>query len=121
MVSHNKEADQTVKTQHFPAGKTLTGLPSNANIHVYTSTSNKTLKAKKKGEDHGCIAYIPILDIIETRDIILSNNIYDVQRHGYTDRHDLYYNRLIKPVKQFFSCRTLYIYTYIAYLFICCF
>ena len=24
MVSHNKEADQTVKTQHFPAGKTLT-------------------------------------------------------------------------------------------------
>ena len=23
MVSHNKEADQTVKAQHFPAGKTL--------------------------------------------------------------------------------------------------
>ena len=32
MVSHNKEADQTVKTQPLPAGKTLTGLPSNANI-----------------------------------------------------------------------------------------
>ena len=32
MVSHNKEADQTVKTQHFPEGKTLTGLPSNTNI-----------------------------------------------------------------------------------------
>ena len=32
MVSRKKEADQTVKTQHFPAGKTLTGLPSNANI-----------------------------------------------------------------------------------------
>ena len=32
MVSHNKEADQTVKTQYFPAGKTLTGLPSHANI-----------------------------------------------------------------------------------------
>ena len=32
MVSHNKEADQTVKTQHFLAGKILTGLPSNANI-----------------------------------------------------------------------------------------
>ena len=25
MVSHNKEADQTVKTQNFPASKTLTG------------------------------------------------------------------------------------------------
>ena len=32
---------------------------------------------------HGCIAYIPILDIVETRDIILSNNISGVQRHGY--------------------------------------
>ena len=32
MVSHSKDADQTVKTQHFPAGKTLTGLPSNAHI-----------------------------------------------------------------------------------------
>ena len=32
MISHNKEADQTVKTQNFPAGKTLTGIPSNANI-----------------------------------------------------------------------------------------
>ena len=36
-VSHNKEAGQTVKTQHF-------------------------LKANKKGEEHSCIAYIPILD-----------------------------------------------------------
>ena len=43
----------------------------------------KTLKANKKGEGHGCIAYIPILDLVETRDIILSNNICDVQRHGY--------------------------------------
>ena len=32
MVSHNKETDQTVKTQTFPAGKTFTGIPSNANI-----------------------------------------------------------------------------------------
>ena len=32
MVSHNKEADQTVKTQNFPAGKTYTGIRSNANI-----------------------------------------------------------------------------------------
>ena len=38
-VSHNKEADQTVKTQHFLAGKTLISLPSNANIQ--TSISNK--------------------------------------------------------------------------------
>ena len=45
--------------------------------------SNKNLKANKKGEDHGCIAYIPILDIVETRDIILSNNICDGQRHWY--------------------------------------
>ena len=55
MASHNKEADQTVKMQHFPADKTLTGLPSNA--------------------------YIPILDIVETRDIIISKNICNV--HGY--------------------------------------
>ena len=34
----------------------------------------------RSGEDHGCIAYIPILDIVETRDIILSNNICDVCR-----------------------------------------
>ena len=32
MVSHNKEADQTVKTQNYPAGKTFTGIPTNANI-----------------------------------------------------------------------------------------
>ena len=32
MVSHNKEAGQIVKTQRFPADKTLIGLPSNANI-----------------------------------------------------------------------------------------
>ena len=32
MVSHNKEADQIVKTQNFPAGKTFTGIRSNANI-----------------------------------------------------------------------------------------
>ena len=40
-VSQNKEADQTVKTQHF-------------------------LKANKKGEEHVSIAYIPILDRGET-------------------------------------------------------
>ena len=64
----------------------------------------KNLKANKKGEYHGCIAYIPILGIVETRDILLSNNICDVQRHGYmlnTMQADLYYNRLLKPVKQF--------------------
>ena len=42
MVSHNKEADETVKTQHFPAGK----------IHV-TSILNKISKSlianKKRG------------------------------------------------------------------------
>ena len=63
MLSNNKEADQTVKTQHSPTGKTLTGFPSNANIYS--------------------IAYIPILDIVETRDIILLNNICDVQMHWY--------------------------------------
>ena len=31
MVSHNKEADQTVKVQYFSAGKILTGFPSNGN------------------------------------------------------------------------------------------
>ena len=41
----------------------------------------KTQKANQKGTNHDCIAYMPILDIIETRDIILSNNICDV--HGY--------------------------------------
>ena len=81
MVSQNKQADQTVKTQNFPAGKTLTGIPSNAIYRLQFRI--KTLKANKKGEDHGCIAYIPILDIVETRDIILSNNICDVLRHGY--------------------------------------
>ena len=49
MVSQNKEADQTVKTQHFPTGKTLTGFPSNANI--YTSILNKNSESEqKKGE-----------------------------------------------------------------------
>ena len=37
MVSHNKEADETVKTQHFPAGK----------IHV-TSISNKISDSEQK-------------------------------------------------------------------------
>ena len=32
MVSHNKEAGQSVKTQNFPAGKTFTGIPINTNI-----------------------------------------------------------------------------------------
>ena len=81
MVSHNKEPDQTVITQHFPACNQLTGLPSNANIK--TSISNKNSEGKQKAEDYGCTAYIPILDIVETRDIILSNNICDVERHGY--------------------------------------
>ena len=60
---------------------TLTGLPCNAN--VLTSTSNKNSESEQKGEDHECIAYITILDIVETRDIVLSNNICDVQRHVY--------------------------------------
>ena len=81
MVSHNKDADQSVKTQNFPAGKTLTGIPSNENIK--TLISNKNSESEHKGEDHGCIAYIPIFDKVETRDIILSNNICDVQRHRY--------------------------------------
>ena len=45
----------------------------------------KTQKANQKGPKHDCIAYIPILDIVETTQleisIILSNNICDV--HGY--------------------------------------
>ena len=81
MVSHNKETDQTVKTQNFPAGKTLTGIPSNANIKTLISNSNSL--SQKRGEDHGCIAYKPIFDIVETRDIILSINRCDIQRHGY--------------------------------------
>ena len=48
MVSHNKEADQTLKTQNFPAGKTFTGIPSNANI--YTSISNKNSENEQKKE-----------------------------------------------------------------------
>ena len=43
-------------------------------VHV-TSVSQGFLKA-----------YIPILDIVETRDIILSNKICEVQRHGYAER-----------------------------------
>ena len=78
MVSHNKEVDQTVKTQHFPIDKTLTGLPSNANID-FSFDKKKTPKANQKGADYDCI--VPILDIVETRDIILSNNKCDV--HGY--------------------------------------
>ena len=119
MVSHNKEADQTVKTQHFLAGKTLTGIPSNANIK--TSISNKNSGSEQKREDHGCIAYIPILDIVETRDMI-QRTTYAMFR-GMDMQADLYYNRLLKPVKQFFSCRALYIYIYIyiVYLFISCF
>ena len=71
--------------QHFPAGKTLIGLPCNANI--YTSISRKNaLKANKKGKEHDCIAYIPILDVVETRDRIVSNSICNVQRHGYVGR-----------------------------------
>ena len=65
------------------------------------------MKANQKGADHGCIAYIPILDIVETRCVILSNNICDVQRHGM--QADLYYNCLLKQVKQNFLCRSLYI------------
>ena len=38
----------------------------------------KTLKASQKGADHDCVTYIPILDIVKTRDIILSHNICDV-------------------------------------------
>ena len=42
-----------------------------------------TLKANKKGNEHGCIAYILVLDIVETRDRILSNSICNVQCHGH--------------------------------------
>ena len=49
----------------------------------------------KNGGDHGCIAYIPILDIVETRDIILLFR-------GMGMKADMYYNHLRKPVKQFF-------------------
>ena len=69
MVSNNKEVDQTMKTQHFPANKTLTGLPSNASIQ--TSIWNENFESEPKGAEHDCIAYILILDIVETRDIIL--------------------------------------------------
>ena len=69
MVSHNKEADQIVKTQNFLAFPTT---------QIYRLQFQiKTLKANKNGEDHGCIAYIPNLDVVETRDIILSNNIFE--------------------------------------------
>ena len=77
MVSHNKEADQTVQTQHFPTGKTKLACTAKQ-IHVYRLQFGiKNLKENKKGADHGSIAYIPILDVIETtcRYIILSNNI----------------------------------------------
>ena len=61
----------------------------------------------RTGEDHGCIAYIPMLDIYNT--VEQHTCICDVQRHGYM-QVDLYYNRLFKPVKQLFSSRILYIY-----------
>ena len=78
MVSHNKEADQSVKTQCFLADIKL-AFPA---MQMYRLQFRiKTLKANQKGAGHDCIAYIPILDIVETRDIILSNNICDV--HGY--------------------------------------
>ena len=54
-----------------------------SNFCCWTSISNKNSESEQKGEGHGYIAYIPILDIVETKDIILSNNICDVQRHGY--------------------------------------
>ena len=50
MVSHNKEADQTVKTQTFPAGKTLTDIPSNENIKTLISNKNSDFKRTKKGK-----------------------------------------------------------------------
>ena len=46
MVSHIKEADQTMKTQNFLAGKTFTGIPSNTNIQ--TSISNKNSESEQK-------------------------------------------------------------------------
>ena len=49
ILSHNKEAGLTVKTQHFLPGKTLNGLPSNANIYRLQFRI-KTLKANKKGK-----------------------------------------------------------------------
>ena len=83
MVSHNKEEDKIVKTHHFPADKNLIGLPSNAYIYTSITKKKKHPESEQKKEEHGCIAYIPILDIVETRDIILSYNISDVQRHGH--------------------------------------
>ena len=36
----------------------------------------KTLKANQKGADHDCIAYIPILGIVETREIMCDVHVY---------------------------------------------
>ena len=47
MVSHNKEVDQTVKTQHFPVNKTLIGLPSKASIQTSIWNENSESKPKR--------------------------------------------------------------------------
>ena len=47
MVSHNKEADQSVKTHNFPAGKTLTGIPGNENIKTLISNKNSESEQKR--------------------------------------------------------------------------
>ena len=48
IVSHNKEADQTVKTQNFPAGKTLLALQGTQIYRLQFRT--KTLKVNKNGK-----------------------------------------------------------------------
>ena len=47
MISHNKEVDQTVKMQHFPANKTLIGLPSNASIQTLIWNKNSESEPKR--------------------------------------------------------------------------
>ena len=93
MVSHHKEVDQTVKTQHFPANKTFTGLPSNASIQ--TSMRNENSESEPKGADDDCIAYIPILDIVKL-EISYYRTTYAMFMCMQTD---LYCKCLLKQVK----------------------
>ena len=78
MVSHNKEADQTAFS-----GRQDFNWPSLQRKYIDFNFEKNALKANKKGKEHDCIAYIPILDVVETRDRIVSNSICNVQRHGY--------------------------------------
>ena len=90
MVSHNKEAHQTVKTQHF--------LACLAKQIYRLQFQIITLKASQKGADYGCISYIPTLDIVVTRDIKLSKN------KAWACR--LICNYLLKQVKRVFTGKT---------------